>query len=194
MRLMKQDVLPIVHGILRRRYGALTLLSGQGITAGERVKLTIDGKEVRCVIKTSSRGRISFGRRDGKWSGLDDSDVVVIVAPRARDEDTHFVSMFDQTTMKEVFDLNQAAQAKAGMDLPNWIAPFHEEDRGPRGTGDGFGVRAKWTEPLNPVDPTRLVEGSRSGSVRGLTIAEAKAGLAKAFGVAPEAVEITIRG
>jgi hypothetical protein len=193
MKFLKQDALPVVHEILRRRYGTLTLLSGQGIARGERVAFMIDGKRFRCVIKTSTGGRISFGHRDNKWSGLDDSDVVVIVAPRAPDEDAHYVSMFDRDTMKEVFELNQAAQVKAGMgDLPNWIAPFHEEGRGLRGTGDGFGIRANWTEPLNPTSAPP--EEARKQSVRGLTIAEAKAGLAKAFGVPADAVEITIRG
>ena len=197
MKLMKQDVLPVVHDILRRRYGKLTLLSGQGIARGERVEFTMGGKPVCCVIKTSTGGRISFGRRDdGTWSGLDDADVIVIVAPRALDEDVHFVSMFDRDTMKEVFDLNQAAQVKADMGkLPNWIAPFHEKGRGPRGTGDGFGARAKWTEPLTPArEPTRPSEDDRKQPVRSLTIAEAKEGLAKAFGVPVDAVEITIRG
>jgi hypothetical protein len=196
MKLMKQEVLPLVHEILRRRYGVLDLLSGQGIAKGERVKFMMDGKKVRCVIKTSTGGRISFGRPNGKWSGLDDSDAVVIVAPRTSNEDVHYVSMFDQSTLKEVFDLNQAAQMKAGMgDLPNWIAPFHEEGRGPRGTGDGFGPRAKWTEPLNAASEPRRAPGrGRKGPVDSLTIAEAKAGLAKTFGVSPDAVEITIRG
>ena len=63
--------------------------------------------------------------------------------------------------MKAVFDASQAAQEKAGMgNCQNWIAPFHEEGRGPRGVGDGFGDKALWSEPLNgsslpctPKDP-----------------------------------------
>jgi hypothetical protein len=55
-RVMKQDVLPIVLEILRRRYGDLTLISGQGILKGERVEFVLEGKRVRCVIKTSTGG------------------------------------------------------------------------------------------------------------------------------------------
>jgi hypothetical protein len=196
MKLMKQDTLPRVHEILQRRYGALTPLSGKGIVSGERVELDLNGKKVRCAIKTSTRGRISFGRRgENKWSGLDDSDFVVIVAPRTRNGDEHFVSMFDRATLKQVFDLNQAAHVKAGMgNRPNWIAPFHEKGRGPRGTGDGFGDRAMWTEPLDPTLMPRPPGGGQEDSVRSLTIAQAKAGLAKTYGVPPDAVEITIRG
>jgi hypothetical protein len=193
---MKQDILPTVHHILRERYGELTLLSGQGIAKGERVAFHIDGKPVRAVIKTSSGGRISFGRRDEKWSGLDDSDFIVIVAPTSLHNEDHMVSMFDQQTMKTVFDANHAAQDKAGMAaLPNWLAPFHEEGRGPRGVGDGFGDKALWSVPLTtpsvspPSPKNRPVDATRP-----LTIAEAKLGLAKTFGVDPDAVEITIRG
>jgi hypothetical protein len=41
-------------------------------------------------------------------------------------------------------------------------------------------------------DPTRAIIGPNSGTA--LTMAEAKKGLALAFGVSPEAIEITIRG
>jgi hypothetical protein len=161
-RSLKQDILPIVHEILRRRYGDLSSIAGQGILTGERVEFVLDGKRVRCVIKTSTGGRISFGRRDEKWSGLDDSDFVVIVAPTAFHSDDHMVSMFDQQTMKAVFDANQAAQEKGGMGaLPNWIAPFHERGRGRRGVGGGFGDKALWSEPAYcNVDGSCRVGGS----------------------------------
>jgi hypothetical protein len=111
------------------------------------------------------------------------------------------VSMFDQNTMKEIFDANREAQEKAGMGaLPSWIAPFHEEGRGARGIGDGFGEKAIWTEPLNPPPMTHAPPGpwptseTETRSARALTLAEAKQGLAKTFGVRPEAVKITIEG
>jgi hypothetical protein len=192
-RLMKQDVLPLVHEILRRRYGELTLISGQGIARGERVQFTLDGKQMRGVIKTSTGGRISFGRLgEGKWSGLENSDFVIIVAPTGFHTDDHVVSMFDRDTMREVFDANQAAQKKAGMgDLPNWIAPFHEEGRGPRGVGDGFGPRALWTDPLSATPSTDSPTPSRRK--RPLTIQEAKKQLAESLEVPVEAIEIIVR-
>jgi len=197
-KLMKQSVLPVVHQILQRRYDVpLTLLSGQGIMTGERVEFESEGKRVRCVIKVSSGGRISFGKSDGKWSGLDGSDLVVVVAPTSLNGDDHMVCLFDQQTMKVVFDANQSAQERAGMGhLPNWVAPlFHEEGRGPRGVGDGFGDKALWIEPLTAAPTSEPVVGTSAAKpVRALTIAEAKQGLAKTFGVDPDAVEITIRG
>jgi len=203
-KVLKQEVLPDVWKILERRYGQLKLLSGQGVIRGERVQFLIDGTGARCVIKTSTGGRISFGKRDGKWSGLDESDFVVVVAPTAPDRADHMVSMFDQQTMREIFDENQSAQDKAGMgDLPNWVAPFHENGRGPRGVGDGFADRALWAEPLAPSPPASTSkpgssvevgsEAAKSKDVRALTIDEAKQGLAKTYGVSPAAIEISIR-
>src|SRR5258707_1039199 len=120
MKVMKQDVLPAVHAVLERRYGKLKLISGQGIAKGERVEFKLDGRQVRAVIKTRPGGRISFGRRDEKWSGLDASDFVVVVAPTAIRNDDHVVSFFDQQSLREAFDANRAAQEKAGMGgLPN---------------------------------------------------------------------------
>lgn len=192
-RLMKQDVLPLVQEILRRRYGELTLVSGQGIARGERLQFTVKGKQVRGVIKTSTGGRISFGRLgEGKWSGLEDTDFVIIVAPTGFHTDDHVVSMFDRDTMREVFDANQTAQKKAGMGkLPNWIAPFHEEGRGARGVGDGFGPRAFWTEPLSATPSARPPTPSRPK--RPLTIQEAKKQLAESLEVPVEAIEIIVR-
>jgi hypothetical protein len=195
-KILKQDVLPHVWEILRRRYGRLALLTGQGITKGERVQFQLDGKDVRCAIKTSTGGRISFGKRDGKWSGLDDSDFVVIVAPTALHHDDYEVSMYDQQTMRDVFDRNQTAQEMAGMgELPNWVAPFHEEGRGPRGVADGFADKALWAEPLS-TQSAALVNASeapQTPTVRALTIDEAKLGLAMTYSVSPEAIEISIR-
>ena len=191
-RVAKQEALPRVHEILRGRYGDLIPISGQGIAKGERIELVMEGKRVRCVVKTSSGGRVSFGRRDGKWSGLDGSDFVIIVAPTTFESDDLVVSMFDQRVMREVFDANQAAQEKAGMgELPNWIAPFHEEGRGARGVGDGFGDKALWREPFSSVSSAPSAAADKSK--RPMTIPEAKKQLAEALGVPIEAIEIVVR-
>lgn len=139
-----ETVLPNVHDRLRARYGELKIVTGQGIAKGQRVEFADGGKRIRCVIKTSSGGRISFGRRpDGTWSGLSECDRVVVVAPSSLDGDDSVMSMFDQHVLRDAFEANLAAQRKAGMEnLPCWIAPFHEKDRGVRGTGDGFGDKA----------------------------------------------------
>lgn len=189
-----RDILPRVHEILRRRHGHIEIITGQGIAKGQRVELTDNAQQIRCVIKTSTGGRISFGHRgDGTWSGLSESDRVVVIAPTELKGDDRMVSMFDQKVLLDAFEANHAAQAKAGMaHMPNWLAPFHE-DRGVRGEGGGFGDKAIWTEPLNSSAPVPTPP-SVEADVRSLTIAEAKQGLAKTFGVSPDAIEITIRG
>ncbi|MDH2382845.1 hypothetical protein [Bradyrhizobium sp. CER78] len=188
----------MVHDKVRARHGACQIVSGQGIAKGQRIEFDEGGKRVRCVIKTSSGGRISFGRRpDGTWSGLSECDRVAIVAPTQLDGDDVTVSMFDQQVLKEAFEANLAAQQKAGMEkVPCWIAPFHEHDRGVRGTGDGFGARALWSEPLAATSPqaNQIENKPPVVPIRGLTLAEAKEGLARTFGVRPDQIEITIRG
>ncbi len=196
-KLPTDELLPIIHNKLRSRYGECRLVSGQGIAKGQRVEFQ-DGGPVRCVIKTSSGGRISFGRRpNGTWSGLSECDRVVVVAPTILDGEDIMVSMFDQQTLRDAFEANFAAQQKAGMEkVPCWIAPFHERDRGVRGTGDGFADKALWSEPLfSAAVPTNGISNQPSKNPpRGLTLAEAKEGLARTFGVSPDAIEITIRG
>lgn len=193
-----EEAISIVHSKLRARHGECRIVSGQGIAKGQRVEFDDNGKRVRCVIKTSSGGRISFGRRlDGTWSGLSECDRVVVVAPTSLDGDNIIVSMFDQQVLKDAFEANLAAQKKAGMEnVPCWIAPFHEKDRGVRGTGDGFGDKALWTEPMSETNRsvTKSDNSPRPGPVHGLTLAEAKEGLARTFGVRPDQIEITIRG
>src|SRR4051794_21694516 len=107
-KVSKGNVLPRVHEILRHRYGDLAAVTGQGIARGERLELVVGGRRARCVVKTSSGGRISFGKAGGKWSGLDDSDFVVIVAPTTFENDELAVSMFDQQVLRKAFDANQA--------------------------------------------------------------------------------------
>ncbi len=202
-KLTAADIIPVVHEKLRSRYGEVRIVSGQGIAKGQRVEFETGGRTMRCVIKTSSGGRISFGHRDdGSWSGLSESDRVVVVAPTSLEGDDLEVSEFEQKVLLDAFEANFAAQKKAGMDkVPCWLAPFHEEDRGVRGTGDGFAAKALWSEPLNGKGEAaaKHVEASPTPSpansvVRGLTLAEAKEGLAKSFGVSPDAIEIIIRG
>lgn len=203
MRLKPEDIIPVVHDRLRTHYGAVEVISGQGIAQGQRVEFEDGGRRLRCVIKTSAGGRISFGHRDdGTWSGLSECDRIVVVGPTERNGDTLMISMFERQALVDAFEANLAAQQKAGMTkVPCWLAPFHEKDRGVRGTGDGFGGKALWQEPfaaapapshITHAQPVPAAAGG--GAVRGLTMAEAKEGLARTFGVSPDAIEITIRG
>jgi hypothetical protein len=193
-KLTPKDIIPVVHDKLRKRYGEVRTLSGQGIAQGQRVEFMVGGKPARAVIKTSEGGRISFGRReDGSWSGLSESDRVVVVAPTSLDGDDLMVSEYEQEVLMKAFEANLAAQKKAGMEkVPSWIAPFHEESRGVRGIGDGFGEKALWHETLEAkAEPAANIPAN--APMRGLTLAEAKEGLARTFGVSVDAIEITIR-
>lgn len=194
----KKDVLPSIRQIIEHKCGPLTSISGQGIMKGERNKFVLNGKQVTGIIKTSTNGRVSFAKHDdGKWVGLAESDFVFIAGPITESDPTPMVSMFDRKIMLDAFNANQAAQEKDGKGhLPNWIAPFHEEGRGSRGVGDGFQEKALWTEPLDPKSGSAALAAKSPPQVpsSGLTIDQAKAGLAKTFGVPPESIEITIRG
>ncbi|HVA11961.1 MAG TPA: hypothetical protein VNF99_01810 [Stellaceae bacterium] len=189
------DVLAVVHGSLRRRYGDIETIVMQGVAKGQRVQVVDRAKPFRCVIKRSEGGRISFDRRpDGTWRGLSESDRVVIVAPTELDGDDQTISMFEQKVLLDAFEANYAAQSKAGMaHLPSWLAPFHEDGRGARGVGDGFGEKALWSEPLTSAPESSAVSAV-SESMRALTFAEAKQGLAKKYGFPPDAFDISIRG
>lgn len=197
-KLETEEMLSRVHAKLHERYGVCEVISGQGIAKGQRVEFEDDGKRVRCVIKTSSEGRISFARRpDDTWSGLSECERVVVVAPAEMKGSDLIVSMYDQKALLEAFEANLAAQKKAGMEkLPSWLAPFHEDFRGARGVGDGFGTKALWSEPLfaAPATRTKSLASMQNTTAGSLTLAEAKEGLARTFGVSPDAIEIIIRG
>jgi hypothetical protein len=54
--------------------------------------------------------------------------------------------------------------------------------------------KLKWKKMPEPTVPTAAPQSVPTNGVAALTMAEAKKGLAITFGVAPEAIEITIRG
>jgi hypothetical protein len=58
----------------------------------------------------------------------------------------------------------------------------------------GIDVKGLRFQPMPAKSDEPLTEPSRAVAAQGLTIAEAKRGLAKTFGVSEDAVEITIRG
>lgn len=186
-----------IHELLRKRYGELTAITRQGVPKGQRLEILDRGKRLKCVIKTSEGGRISFARRpDGSWSGLSDADRVVVAGPGPRSDELR-IRMWDQATLLKAFEANYAAQAAAKMEhLPCWISPEHEEGRGVRGTGDGFGHKALWSEVIGPDDreaPKETRPPTPAGGER-LTIEGAKKGLAETYNVKPDQIEIIIRG
>lgn len=176
--------------LVRRKYGALEVQTGKGIPTGQRFEFLENSKPMLCVVKVSTGGRISFARDKDTWKGgLLDADRILVVAPTKLDGQEFVVRMFDQKVVLNAFEENHKAQkAAAHGHLPNWIAPFTEENRGDRGVGDGFGSKALWSEPLNAPE---IIPSDNSSS---LTIQEAKERLAKTFNVSPDAIKIIIEG
>jgi hypothetical protein len=186
-----------IHSVLQARYGAFTLIIRRGVPKGQRLEILEKGKTLRCVIKTSEGGRISFARRpDGSWSGLSDADRVIVAGPGPRSDELQ-IRMWDQAVILKAFEANYSALKAAKMEnRPCWISPEHEEGRGVRGTGDGFGEKALWSEVIRSDDLETSTGTSSLAGASGerLTIELAKRGLAKTYNVRPDQIEITIRG
>jgi hypothetical protein len=195
MFMVEREVWEKVHNILRRRYGELTIITRQGVPKGQRVEIVDAGKRLKCVIKTSEGGRISFAHRpDGTWSGLSDADRVVVTGPGARSGELR-VQMLDRKTLLKAFEANYNAQKDEGMEhLPCWISPQHEEGRGVRGTGDGFSEKALWSEVILRGGDEVVQQQGVTAEEEPITIESAKRRLAKKYGVRPDQIEITIRG
>lgn len=186
-----KTLLARVLEMVRERYGDIETRTGKGIPTGQRFEFAENGKQMLCVVKVSTGGRISFARDDDTWKGgLLDADRILVVAPTELDGQDFVVRMFEQKVVLKAFEENHKAQRAAGHGhLPNWIAPFREENRGDRGVGDGFGDKALWSEPLEATEIT-----PRDISTAPLTIREAKEGLARTFNVSPDAIRIIIEG
>jgi hypothetical protein len=141
---------------------------------------------------------------DGSFSGLSDSDVVAVVAPKDLDSPEWVLSFYSQETLLKAFSANREALRESGNSEggQSWLAPFHEEGRGFRGIGDGYLKDALWSEPLDPTLPADRARpptdppptSSDDSQPLVLTIKEAKEALARKYDVSPDAIDITIRG
>ncbi|MER8425926.1 hypothetical protein [Mesorhizobium sp. M1403] len=172
---------------------------GQGVPKFSRILMQKDTSTLSCVIKTSTGGRISFTRdTDGSYKVLRDAEYVIHVRPAVNDPTMVRVTMFDRKTVVQAFDANHVALVEHKMEhMPSWVNP--DEEKGWRLTGSGFGRNALWSEtvPLAPaaVDNTAsATQANVADQPLKLTIAQAKQGLAENFGVAPDKIEIIVRG
>jgi hypothetical protein len=199
MSFSTDTALEAVHEILRKKYGEVKLIGrGQGVKEGQRVRFRDGGHFVDCIIKTSRRGRFSFSRRpDGSLSGLSESDRAVLVGPTSFEGSDCVAGMYDSVTLQKAWDANRAALDRAGKSQGSqtWLAPFHEEDQGLRGVGDGFQRDALWIEPLS-APPSSADAAPRPSQDKGLklTIRQAKEALALNYDVPPDDIDIIIRG
>lgn len=170
---------------------------------------------VRVSIKTTQDQYIAFAPgHDGKgWQTLDDVDAVVVVSVDDKDPPQEaLVHWFGADDLRERFDRALVAREEAGYkerhDRGVWL-PLYIADDGQvvRFVGGGIGLENPPIArvPLNggatmrngysmmtPPAPPRPSPTHGAPAPRGLTIADAKRGLAITFGVPESAVRITI--
>jgi hypothetical protein len=171
-------------------------------------RITRGQEQKRVSIRTSQDTWIAFPRTsdDAAWATLADVDFVVAASVDDRlDPQFAQVHLVPGDDLRHRFDRAYAARKKAGYSLPIgrgiWLSLYEEESANPVTLvgggiglayppiaklplpGQGLGGQDAESKPAHSVAPDAP-----------LTIAEAKRGLARSFGVPEDAVEITIRG
>ena len=172
-------------------------------------KITRNGETKLVSIRTSQDCWIAFPRSPGDqgWLTLDDVDLVLAVSVddkySPREVRAHLIPA---DKMKERYDRAYAARMDANYSIPVgrgvWLALYEREAKDPVtlvGAGAGLDYPALYTMPLDgkarvEPDAQAAADESLDEDEGPLTIAEAKRRLAKTFGVAPEAIKITVEG
>ena len=173
-------------------------------------RITKNGVSKLAAIRTSQDTWIAFMRNKGntKWTTLADVDVVVAASvDRALDPKFAQIHMIDANEMRDRFDRAYAARRAAGHSLPEgrgvWVSLYEEESTAPVsrvGAGAGIAHPPIVRVPLDEVDapatsPPAAAETQRANASNAaeepLTIAEAKARLARSLGVDPASIKIT---
>ena len=197
---------------------ALSTLENQGWKV-ERVKgagmgrvrqITNNGKRQLAVIRTSQDQYLAFPRTDddSAWTTLSEVDVVVAsVVDDRRNPQVALVHIFDAREIRDRFDRAYAARKKAEYSIPVgrglWLSLYEEEGTSATRVGAGAGlvhppiarvpltaVASDGTRP--PVAPPSVSSVSGDDENEPLTIAQAKARLARTLGVDPNAIKITV--
>ena len=189
-----------------------TVVKVKGGGKGRVRKITKAGKSKLAAIRTTQDSYLAFPRNeeDSGWITLSDVDVVVAASvDDPTDPAFALVHIFDGDEMRDRFDRAYKARIDAGHSIPLgrglWLALYEEEGTAPGRVGAGAGLVHP---PIAKVplkgggraDARRLVERSRTPAssddaaddVAPLTIAEAKARLARTLGVDPSAIKITV--
>ena len=174
------------------------------------VRRITKGKEEKTVsIRTSRDTWIAFPRTsdDAAWATLADVDFVVAssVADRVNPRFAQ-VHLVPGDEMRQRFDRAYAARKKAGHTMPVgrgiWLSLYEKEASAPVSlVGGGIGLahppiaKVPLTgQEIEAEDADSEPAQSVAAAGASLTIAEAKRGLARSFGVSEDAIEITIRG
>jgi hypothetical protein len=181
----------------------------RGIGKGRVRRITKNGVSKLAAIRTTQDTWIAFPRNadDTRWITLSDVDVVVAASvddganPRFAQ-----VHMIDATEMRDRFDRAYAARLAAGHTIPIgrgvWLPLYDEEGTSPvQRVGAGAGLVHKPIARV-PLDDTGGGASSLQASTPPppldatddipLTIAEAKARLARTLGVSPTSIKITV--
>ena len=195
--------------VLEREGWTISKVSGFGNARIRR--LAKDGKSQLAAIRTTQDQWIAFPRTqdDTKWATLSEVDAVVVASVDPDDPKTARVHMIDANELRRRFDRAYAARRTAGHSLPVgrgvWIALYENEASDPVtlvGAGAGIACAPIARVPLAAVGaPTSntpaaaTTQPAAAGTtVDGtLTIAEAKARLARTLGVDPSNITITVQ-
>lgn len=175
--------------------------------AGVR-RITKGGKSLVAAIRTTQDRWISFARTrdDKRWLTL--SDVEVVVAASVDDKHNPkeaWVHIFKQPDIVARFDRAYVARMAASFSIPVgrgvWLSLYDKEAKDPVtlvGAGAGLDTPAIEKVLLDgavpSLEPPPVISASPPSGPRGLTLAEAKQGLAITFNVDPSAIKITIEG
>lgn len=195
----------------------LQVLEGEGWTVSKvsgfgnaRIRrLAKDGESKLAAIRTTQDQWIAFPRTqdDTKWATLSVVDTVVVASVDPDDPKFARVHMIDANELRSRFDRAYKARRAANYSLPVgrgvWISLYENEASDPVtlvGAGAGIASAPIARVPLDIGAPTynapaaATTQPTTAGVTNDgrLTIAEAKAGLARTFGVDPSNIKITV--
>ncbi|MCY4636071.1 MAG: hypothetical protein OXG04_16450 [Acidobacteria bacterium] len=190
---------------------SVTKVSGFGNARIRRI--VKDGKSKLAAIRTTQDQWLAFPRTkdDTQWATLSDVDVVVVASLDPDDPQFARIHVIDADELQGRFDRAYAARRAANHIIPSgrgvWIALYQNEASDPVtlvGAGAGIANAPIARVPLTAVampatDSPATAQAATAQAAtagapeeRALTIAEAKAGLARSFGVDPSSIKITV--
>ncbi len=194
--------------VLERDGWRVTKVSGYGNARIRRIAR--GGEDKLAAIRTTQDQCLAFPRTrdDTQWATLSDVDVVVVASLDPGDPQCARIHMIDAEELRGRFDRAYHARRNASHSIPPgrgvWIALYEHEARNPVtlvGAGAGIAnapiARVRLTEVAAPAAKSPATIAARAVATstqdaRALTIAEAKAGLARSFGVDPSNIKITV--
>ncbi len=193
--------------VLEREGWRVTKASGFGNARIRRIAK--GGKSMLAAIRTTQDQWLAFPRTkdNTQWATLSDVDVVVVASLDPGDPQYARIHMIDADELQGRFDRAYDARRAASHSIPPgrgvWIALYEHESTDPItlvGAGAGIAnppiARVRLTEVAAPAAsspaPAVPAVSTSTAEVRALTIAEAKAGLARTFGVDPSNIKITV--